>query len=77
MPEITGFTCRVCGDHEVKEIIKGEPVLGGPNSILGYSCKGCSVVFQDLHKFSTTSVTVKSQDVNEEDPPAKLTGGTR
>jgi hypothetical protein len=48
------FECRVCGSTEYTPLPakNGRLGPGGRGWITGYECKGCSVMFIDLAKFS-------------------------
>ena len=53
MPEEFKFCCRLCGHDKYGENRKGSMAIGGKHSwVVNYYCKGCSVVFEDLQRFS-------------------------
>jgi Pyruvate/2-oxoacid:ferredoxin oxidoreductase delta subunit len=45
------FECRICGCTEYETKTK-ETRMGGKMPIEYYYCKGCSVIFKDLKKFT-------------------------
>lgn len=49
------FECRICGSTEYTPLPakNGRLGPGGRGWITGYECKGCSVTFSDLVKFSS------------------------
>jgi len=46
------FKCPICGCTEYEYKLHRPVRFGGGNVVDYYFCKGCSVVFKDLEKFS-------------------------
>jgi len=46
------FKCPICHCTEYEYKLQGPVRFGGSSAVDYYYCKGCSVVFTDLKKFS-------------------------